>query len=55
MSRGDIYIYIHTYVYIYIDMILGSSARFARAVAYGIISQDHIRDYITAMHYGVTL
>ena len=43
-------IYKFTYIYIYIQ-ILGSSARFARAEAYEIISWD----YITGLYNGITL
>ena len=42
-ERGE-----HIFVYIYIH-ILGSSARFARAEAYGIISWD----YIMGLYYGI--
>ena len=42
------YIYINTYIYIYI---LVSSARFARAMAYGII----LRHYIMGLYYGIIL
>ena len=43
----DTCIYIYTHIYVYIH-ILGSSARVARAEAYGIISWD----YIMGLYYG---
>ena len=42
------YIYIYMYIYTYI---LGSSARFARAEAYGFISWD----YMMGSYYGIIL
>ena len=53
--------YVHVYIYIYI---LGSSARFARADAYGIRLWDYItgfshaiilRDNIKELYYGTML
>ena len=46
-NAWTVYIYICIYVYIYI-YILGSSARIARALAYG----DILRRYITEIYYG---
>ena len=55
MYISYVYIYtqhtfVYTYIYIYI-YILESSARFARAMAYGIILQD----YIKGLHYRIIL
>ena len=65
LLTDHISIYIYIYIYIYIcAYALGSSARFARAEAYRIISCDYVmgiyygiisRDNIMGSYYGIIL